>query len=310
MELERDLSLRDKESAALRKSLEVLSGQDGVCDSAVAALQEQLSLIRSQQAEQSHSHQAELSSMREKLEAQEKAHSEALMHLQSSSSRLSKDNEQLLAQLAKSKEENSKIVEQWSDKLKSMETSHQQVSEELKTSHEAGKTELLDALERLKSTHKLELEELAKKHSSEAAGRMGEGIEHKAQLLKVTEENERQVEMLRSGLEKAEEQHLVELEDAMGKLHAAELRVKELEDTGVQINEQLKEKMQEALEQSTALQSLQTQHSQGNQEMQRLLSQVEEAKSKARSQEEKVSLFNMDNIEGFETSLKKIIHQN
>ncbi|XP_073807745.1 CAP-Gly domain-containing linker protein 1 isoform X4 [Danio rerio] len=287
LELERDLSMKDKESAALRKSLEALSSQDGVCDSAVAALQEQLSLIRSQQAEQSHSHQAELSSMREKLEAQEKAHREALMHLQASSSRLSKDNEQLLAELAKSKEENSNVVEQWSDKLKSVEASHQQALEELKTSREASKAELSDALERLKSTHKLELEELAKKHSSEAAGWVGEGMEHKAQLLKVAEENERQVEMLRSSLEKAEEQHLVELEDAMGKLHAAELRVKELEDSGVKISEQLKEKVQEALEQSEALQSLQTQHSQGNQEMQRLLSQVEEAKSKARSQEEK-----------------------
>lgn len=286
--------LRDKEVAALRKSLEALPGQDGVTDSTMAVLQEELRSLHTQLAAQSDSHQAELTSLREMLAAREKEHTESLSQLQSSSGRLSKDNEQLLGQLAKSKEENSNIIVEWHAKLASVEASHQQALEELKTSHEASKSELLavhNALEQLKFSHKLELEEFAKKHASETMGWTGEAKEHQAQLLKVTEENERLVETLRTNLEKAEEQHLVEMEDVLGKLHSAELRVKELEDTGVKLGQQLHEKSQEALEQKTAVQTLQSQQSQGNQEMQRLLTQIEEAKSQSRSQEEKVGLY-------------------
>ncbi|XP_067293813.1 CAP-Gly domain-containing linker protein 1 isoform X2 [Pseudorasbora parva] len=287
LELERDLALRVKEVAALRKPLEAVPGQDGYPDSVVASLQEELSSLRTQLAAQSDSHQAELLSLREILESREKAHSESLSQLQSASGHLSKDNEQLVGQLAKSKEENSKIIEELRAKLASVEASHQQVLRELKASHEAGETELRNALEQLKLTHKLEFEELANKHSSEAMGRTSEAKEHKAQLMRANEENERLIETLRTSLEKVEEQHLVEMEEVLGKLHNAELRVKELEDTGVKLGQQLHEKEQEALAQNTALQSLQSQHSQGTQEMQRLLTQIEETKSKARSQEEK-----------------------
>ncbi|XP_056103332.1 CAP-Gly domain-containing linker protein 1 isoform X3 [Rhinichthys klamathensis goyatoka] len=288
LELERDLALRDKEVAALRKPLEAVPGQDGFPDSIVASLQEELCSLRTQLAAQSDSHQAELSSLREMLESREKAHGESLSQLQSASGHLSKDNEKLLGQLAKSEEEHSKIIVQWRAKLVSAEASHQQVLEELKASHEAGETELRNALGQLKSAHELELEELTNKHASEAMGSTSEAKEHKTQLLRVTEENERLVETLRTNLEKAEEQHLVEMEDVLGKLHNAEIKVKELEDTGVKLSQQFHEKAQEALEQNTALQTLQSQHSQGNQEMQRLLTNIEEAKSKARSQEEKV----------------------
>ncbi|XP_016355060.1 CAP-Gly domain-containing linker protein 1 isoform X2 [Sinocyclocheilus anshuiensis] len=311
LELERDLALRDKEVAALRKSLEALPGQDGVTDSTMAVLQEELCSLRTQLAAQSDSHQAELSFLREMLAAREKEHSESLSQLQSSSGRLSKDNEQLLGQLAKSKEENSNIIEDWNAKLASIEASHQQALEELKTSHEASKSELLEvhsALEQLKLTHKLELEELANKHASETMEWTGEAKEHKAQLLKVTEENERLVETLRTNLEKAEEQHLVEMEDVLGKLHSAELRVKELEDTGVKLGQQLDEKSQEALEQKTAVQTLQSQQSQGNQEMQRLLTQIEEAKSQSRSQEEKVTELNSV-LEGKQQELNGLLQE-
>uniref|UniRef100_A0A8C1QN11 CAP-GLY domain containing linker protein 1a n=1 Tax=Cyprinus carpio TaxID=7962 RepID=A0A8C1QN11_CYPCA len=273
LELERDLGLRDKEVAALRKSLEAVSGQDGV-----AALQEELCSLHTQLAAQGHSHQAELSSLRQTLAAREEELSESLSQLQSSAGRLSKDNEQLSGQLAKSKEENSNIVEEWRAKLASVEASHQQALEELRASHE----EVRNALEQ---THKVEL---AEKHASEAMGWTGEAKEHKTQLLKVSEENERLVETLRTSLEKAEEQHLLEMEEVLGKLHSAELRVKELEDTGVKIGQQLREKTQDALEQETALETLRSQH----RDMQRLLTQVEEARSHARPQEEKVTELN------------------
>ncbi|XP_059405746.1 CAP-Gly domain-containing linker protein 1-like isoform X3 [Carassius carassius] len=311
LELERDLVLRNKEVAALRKSLEALPGQDGVTDSTMAVLQEELCSLSTQLATQRDSHQAELSSLREMLASREKEHSESLSQLQSSSGRLSKDNEQLLGQLAKSKEENSNIIEEWRAKLASVESSHQQALEELKTSHEASKSELLEvhnALEQLKFTHKLELEELANKHASETMGWTGEAKEHQAQLLKVTEENERLVETLRTNLEKAEEQHLVEMEEVLGKLHSAELRVKELEDTGVKLGQQLNEKSQEALELKTAIQTLQSQQSQGNQEMQRLLTQIEEAKCQSRSQEEKVTELNSV-LEGKQEELNGLLHE-
>ncbi|XP_052447501.1 CAP-Gly domain-containing linker protein 1 isoform X5 [Carassius gibelio] len=256
LELERDLASRDKEVAALRKSLEAVSGQDGV-----PALQEELCSLHTQLDAQGHRHQEELDSLHKMLAAREEEHRQSLSQLQSSSGRLSKDNEQLLSQLAKSKEENSNIVEEWRAKLASVEALHQQALEQLRAS---------DTCELRKA--------LANKHASQATGCTGEANDHQTQL-----QNERLVETLRTSLEKTEEQHLVEMEEVLGKLHSAELRVRELEDTGLKIGQQLREKTQEALEQETALQTLQSQH----RDMQRLLSQIQQDKSQARSQEEK-----------------------
>ncbi|XP_026111053.1 CAP-Gly domain-containing linker protein 1 isoform X2 [Carassius auratus] len=256
LELERDLASRDKEVAALRKSLEAVSGQGGV-----PALQEELCSLHTQLDAQGHRHQEELDSLHKMLAAREEEHRQSLSQLQSSSGRLSKDNEQLLSQLAKSKEENSNIVEEWRAKLASVEASHQQALEQLRAS---------DTCELRKA--------LANKHASQATGCTGEANDHQTQL-----QNERLVETLRTSLEKTEEQHLVEMEEVLGKLHSAELRVRELEDTGLKIGQQLREKTQEALEQETALQTLQSQH----RDMQRLLSQIQQDKSQARSQEEK-----------------------
>ncbi|XP_051965554.1 CAP-Gly domain-containing linker protein 1 isoform X2 [Xyrauchen texanus] len=296
LELERDLALRDKEVAAFRKPLEVVPGQDGETDEpAVATLQEELCSLRTQLAAQSASHQAELSALRETLECREKAHGDALAQLQASSGHLSKDNEQLCLRLAKTEEENSNVVEHWRVKLASVEASHQQVLEELKDVSGAGQTESVElrmALERLKVTHKLELEEIGNKYAAEVTGWMHKTKELQTQLLRVTEEKEQLVESLRTNLENVEEQHLVEMEEALGKLHTAELRVKELEEEGVKLGQQLQDKSLEAQKQNAALETLQSQQSQGNQEMQRLLAQLEEAKGKARSQEEKVAGLN------------------
>ncbi|XP_059400020.1 CAP-Gly domain-containing linker protein 1-like [Carassius carassius] len=264
LELERDLASRDKEVAALRKSLEAVSGQDGV-----PALQEELCSLHTQLDAQGHRHQEELDSLQKMFAAREEEHRESLSQLQSSSGRLLKDNEQLLGQLAKSKEENSNIVEEWRAKLASVKSSHQQALEELRASDTCELLELRKAL--------------ANKHASQATGWTGEANDHKTQLQNGMEENERLVETLRTNLEKTEEQHLVEMEEVLGKLHSAELRVRELEDTGLKIGQQLRQKTQEALEQETALQTLQSQH----RDMQSLLSQIQEDKSQARSQEEK-----------------------
>lgn len=290
MELERDLALRDKEVAALRKPLE--AGQDGVTeDSTVASLQEELRSLRTQLAAQSASHQAELSALRETLEAREKGHGEALTQLQEASGRLAKENEQLCVRLSKAEEENASTAEQWRAKLAAAEASHQKVLEEIKDSSGAGEAELVEhrvALERLKASHKLELEEMVNKHAADASGWANGTKDLQTQLHRVTEEKERLEESLRANIEKTEEQHLVEMEDVLGKLHTAELRVKELEEGEGKLGQRLQDKGREAQELSDALQTLRAQHGEGNQEMQRLLAQVEERKTKARSQDEKV----------------------
>ncbi|XP_057209949.1 CAP-Gly domain-containing linker protein 1 isoform X4 [Triplophysa rosa] len=279
LELERDLALRDQEVSALRTPLE--AGQDGVTeDSTAASLREELCSLRTQLAAQSASHQAELSALRETLEARESGHGEALTRLQEASSRLAKENEQLCVRLSKAEEENVSTVEQWRTKLATAEASHQNVLEEIKSSSGAGE----GALERLKASYKLELEEVVNKHTADASGWANETKELRIQLHGVTEEKERLEESLRASIEKTEEQHLVEMEDVLGKLHTAELRVKELEEVGGK----LQDKGREAPVLSDAFQTLRAQHSEGNQEMQRLLARAEETKTKARSQEEKV----------------------
>ncbi|XP_051544932.1 CAP-Gly domain-containing linker protein 1-like isoform X2 [Myxocyprinus asiaticus] len=296
LELERDLALRDKDVAALRKPLEAVPWQDRATDEpTMAALQDELCSLRTQLAAQGASHQAELSVLRETLESREKAHGDTLAQLQASSGRLSKDNEQLCLSLAKAEEENFNVVEQWCAKLALVEASYQLVMEELKAASGADQTELVElhmALEQLKASHKLELEEIGNNHAAEVTGWTYKTKELQAQLLGVTEEKEQLVESLRTNLEKVEEQHLVEMEEALGKLHTFELRVKELEEEGVKLGNQLQEKSLKAQEQYATLETLQSQHNQGNQEMQRLLAQLELAKGKARSQEEKVAGLN------------------
>ncbi|XP_061674616.1 CAP-Gly domain-containing linker protein 1 isoform X2 [Syngnathoides biaculeatus] len=88
-----------------------------------------------------------------------------------------------------------------------------------------------DVLERLKLEHGLALEEAAAAHAEEISCL-------KERLSSLAEDKERLDDALRSGVDKAENQHLVELEDVLGKLHAAELKVKELEDTRADLAQQ------------------------------------------------------------------------
>ncbi|XP_057209943.1 CAP-Gly domain-containing linker protein 1 isoform X3 [Triplophysa rosa] len=254
LELERDLALRDQEVSALRTPLE--AGQDGVTeDSTAASLREELCSLRTQLAAQSASHQAELSALRETLEARESGHGEALTRLQEASSRLAKENEQLCVRLSKAEEENVSTVEQWRTKLATAEASHQNVLEEIKSSSGAGE----GALERLKASYKLELEEVVNKHTADASGWANETKELRIQLHGVTEEKERLEESLRASIEKTEEQHLVEMEDVLGKLHTAELRKENLETASndqaksSQSNQELHDELKKNKEQCTSL---------------------------------------------------------
>ncbi|XP_029916628.1 CAP-Gly domain-containing linker protein 1 isoform X5 [Myripristis murdjan] len=295
MELEKDLSLRTREVADLRLRLESQQGTEG-SDSALSPLLEEINSLRDQLASQEAKQQEELVKHKEKLEAQEKSHNEAVAQLQATSIRLSGDNEQLQIRLSQAEKENTDIIELWRSKLESAIASHQQAMEELKVSFSKGAgaqtAELVEAkstLERLKVEHKLALEEAGARHEADTTA-WTEKIEAlKTQVLSLTEEKERLEESLRCSVERAEEQHLVEMEDVLGKLHAAELKVKELEELEANLVKQVQDKDRETKEQMAAIVTLRSKEAQGDQELETLKTCLEEAQNQANSQGGKVS---------------------
>ncbi|KAM4616128.1 CAP-Gly domain-containing linker protein 1 isoform 2-T2 [Polymixia lowei] len=295
MELERDLSLRTREAADLRLRLESQQGSDG-SDSTLSPLLEEISSLRAQLASQEAKQQEEMVIYKEKLETEEKSHSEALAQLQATSVKLSGDHEQLGMRLSQAEKEKADIIELWRSKLESAIASHQQAMEELKLSFSKGagaQTEELvetkSTLERLKVEHKLALEDVGARHEADATAWVQERGGLKAELLSLTEEKERLEESLRSSVERVEEQHLVEMEDVLGKLHAAEMKVKELEEKEANLVQQAQDKDSNTKEQMATMEALRSKEAQGNQDLQTLRTQLEEAQSQANSQAVKVS---------------------
>lgn len=295
MELERDLSLRTREAADLRLRLGSQQGSED-SNSTVSPLLEEINSLRDQLASQQANHQEELGKYKEKVDAQDKIHNEAVAQLQATSVKLSGDNEQLQMRLSQAEKENAETVELWRSKLESTAASHQQAMEELKVSFSKGAgaqaEELIEtksALERLKLEHKLAVEEAGAKHEADATGWTQEKQALKTQLLSLTEDKERLEESLRSSVERAEEQHLVEMEDVLGKLHAAEIRVKELEEKDTIQAQQAQDKDRETKEQVVEMVALRSQIAQGNQELVALKSQLEEVQNQGNNQGAKVS---------------------
>uniref|UniRef100_A0A8C8JRT0 CAP-Gly domain-containing protein n=1 Tax=Oncorhynchus tshawytscha TaxID=74940 RepID=A0A8C8JRT0_ONCTS len=295
MELERDLVLRTREVDDLRLRLEAQQESEG-SDSTTSPLLEEVSSLRAQLASQEDQQRVELAGMREKLAAEEKAHSEAMAQLQVSSTKISTDNEQLKLHVSQNEKENADVIELWSSKLESAIASHQQAMEEMKVSFSKGAgsqaTELVEtknALERLKVEHKQALEEVGARCVAEAAARAQETGELNKQLLVVSEEKERLEDSLRSSVESAEEQHLVEMEDVLVKLHTAELKVKELEEQEAKLVQQTQDSAKEVQEQVAAMEALRSRAGQGNQELQSLRTQLEETQRQACSQGNKLS---------------------
>ncbi|XP_066511889.1 CAP-Gly domain-containing linker protein 1-like isoform X2 [Hoplias malabaricus] len=297
LEMERELTLRNKEVAALREHLEAGPIKGAAAqDPTAAVLQEELSSLRAQLCSQSTNHETAIAALNGTIQAEEKAHNEALAKLQASLALLNKDNEQLRTRLTEAEKENDDVIELWRSKLASAITSHQQAMEDLKASSTKGASdtqvvelELRAALEQLKAEHKLDLEACIAKHNAEVRKYIQEGEALRKQLVSITEEKDGMVESLRTNLESAEEQHLVELEEALGKLHNAEMKVKELEDEVLKLGQGVEGKARELEDQKASLQALLSQQSQGNKEVQSLLTRLEEAERKSRSQEEKVT---------------------
>ncbi|XP_035514473.1 CAP-Gly domain-containing linker protein 1 isoform X5 [Morone saxatilis] len=295
MELERDLSLRTREVADLKLRLGTQPGSED-SNSTLSPLLEEINSLRDQLASQETKQQEELAKYKEKLESQEKSHSEAVAQLQTTSVRLSGDNEQMQMRLSQAEKENADIIELWRSKLESAVVSHQQAMEELKVSFSKGagaQTEELvetkSTLERLKLEHKFALEDAEAKREADATIWTREVQGLKAQLLSLTDDKERLEELLRSSVEKTEEQHLVEMEDVLGKLHAAELRVKELEEKEAMLAQQAQDTVRETKEQMAEMVALRSQVAQGNQEIETLKSQLEVVQSQGNNQGAKVS---------------------
>lgn len=291
MELERDLSLRTREVADLKLRLETQQDSDN-CDSAVSSLLEEIKSQREQLALLEARQQEEVASYEEKLEAQEKANSEAMAQLQATSVRLSGDKEQLQMRLSRAEKDHADAEELWRSKLESAMASHREALEELKVSFSKGAgnqaEELLEtksALETLKQGHQAALEEAGSLREAEARAWSLETQALSAQLAALTQDKEHLEEALRTSVERAEEQHLVEMEDVLGKLHAVELRVKELEEkeeTTAALG------LQETKEQEAQVVALQSQVAQGHQELVTLKSQLDQFQSQKEKQSAKV----------------------
>lgn len=296
MELEIDLSLRTREVADLKLRLETQQGSEESA-STLSPLLEQINCLRDQLESQEAKQREELVKCKENLETQQKSHSEAVAQLQATSVRLSGDNEQMQMRLSHAEKENADIIELWQSKLESAIASHKEAMEGLKVSFSKGNdaqmeelVETKSALERLKMEHNLALDEAGAKHDAEARAWIQEMQELKARLSALTDDKERLEESLQSSVEKVEEQHLVEMEDVLGKLHAAELRVKELEETESMVAQQAQEKDRDTKEQMAEMVALRSQIAQGNQELVNLKNQFEAVQSQGDNQSVKVGL--------------------
>lgn len=297
MELERDLSLRTREVADLKLHLGTQQVSED-SNTTLSPLLEEIKVLRVQVASQEAKQQEELVKYKENLEAQEKTHNEAVAQLQATSIRLSGDNEQLQMQLSHAEKENAEIIELWQSKLESAIAAHKEAIEELKVSFSKGAgaqaeelVETKSALEKLKLEHKAALEEAAAKRDAQARFWNQETQAMKAHLSSLTEDKERLEDSLRSSVEKAEEQHLVEMEDVLGKLHAAELLIKELEEKETILAQQAQDKDRETKEQMAEVVALRSQVAQGNQELLSLKNQLVVVQSQGSDQGAKVCIY-------------------
>ncbi|XP_036077683.1 CAP-Gly domain-containing linker protein 1 isoform X7 [Rousettus aegyptiacus] len=229
MELEKDLALRVQEVAELRRRLEA-SKPAGDVDMSLSLLQEISSL--QEKLEASHTdHQRETTSLKEHFEAREEVHQKEIKALQAASEKLSKENESLKSKLDHANKENSDVIALWKSKLETAIASHQQAMEELKVSFSkgvgtetAGFAELKTQIEKMRLDYQHEIENLQNKQDSERSAHAKELEAVRAKLMKLIKEKENSLEAIKSKLDRAEDQHLVEMEDTLNKLQEAELK--------------------------------------------------------------------------------------
>ncbi|XP_032365626.1 CAP-Gly domain-containing linker protein 1-like [Etheostoma spectabile] len=283
MDLERELSLQTREVVDLQLRIRSQpSSEDSNCT--VSPLLDEKNSLRAQLASEEDKQKEELKKYKEKQEAQKKTHSEAAAQVQAIVVRLSGDNKQLQMCLSHAEKENADITELWRSKLESAIASHQQAMEELKVSFSKGsgaqteqRMKTKSALEKLNIEHKLALE-------AGAASWIREKQALKAQLLSLIEDMERQEESLRYNVERAEEQHFMEMEDVLENLHAVELRVKELEEKEGMLAQQAQDKDRQPKEQMSEIVAQRGKVAQCNQELVTLNGQLEMVQKQGKNQ--------------------------
>ncbi|XP_063081644.1 CAP-Gly domain-containing linker protein 1 isoform X14 [Cavia porcellus] len=228
MELEKDLALRVQEVTELRRRLES-NKPAGDVDMSLSLLQEISSL--QEKLEVTHTdHQREITSLKEQFGAREETHQKEIKALHSAMEKLSKENESLRSKLDHANKENSDVIALWKSKLQTAIASHQQAMEELKVSFKglemetAEQAKLKMQIDKLKVDYQQEIENLQNKQDFERSAHAKEMEALRANLMNVIKEKENSLEAIKSKLDKAEDQHLVEMEDTLNKLQEAEIK--------------------------------------------------------------------------------------
>ncbi|XP_048957699.1 CAP-Gly domain-containing linker protein 1 isoform X9 [Canis lupus dingo] len=235
MELEKDLALRAQEVAELRRRLESHKPAGDV-DMSLSFLQEISSL--QEKLEAAHAdHQREIISLKEHFGACEETHQKEIKALQAATEKLSKENESLKSKLDHANKENSDVIALWKSKLETAIASHQQAMEELKVSFSKGVgmettefVELKTQIEKMRLDYQHEIENLQNKQDSERSAHTKEIEALRGKLMAVVKEKESSLEAIKAKLDKAEDQHLVEMEDTLSKLQEAETKKEKFAD--------------------------------------------------------------------------------
>ncbi|XP_077570790.1 uncharacterized protein clip1a [Stigmatopora nigra] len=172
---------------------------------------------------------------------------------------LENERREELAQLREKMESQEKAYAEATAQLQASDIKLSGDNEQLRMRLSQADQDNKEVLERIKMEHKTVVDQAAAAHAQEI-GRLNE------RLASLAEDKDRLDDALRSGVDKAENQHLVEMEDVFGKLHAAELKVKELEEKGAQL---LRQAQVDRETQEMVLQMVRTSCSaQSNQEVQ------------------------------------------
>ncbi|XP_069922243.1 CAP-Gly domain-containing linker protein 1 isoform X15 [Oryctolagus cuniculus] len=235
MELEKDLALRAQEVAELRRRLECSKPSADV-DVSLSLLQEISSLQEKLAAAQAE-HQRDVASLKEHFGTQEEALQRDIRGLQAATEKLSKENESLKSKLDHANKENADVIALWKSKLETAIASHQQAMAELKVSFSKGLgtesaefAELKAQIEKVRLDYQHEIERLQSQQDSERSAHAKEVEALRAKLLKVIKEKEDSLEALKSKLDRAEDQHLVEMEDTLNRLQEAETKKEKFAD--------------------------------------------------------------------------------
>ncbi|XP_032732263.1 CAP-Gly domain-containing linker protein 1 isoform X8 [Lontra canadensis] len=296
MELEKDLALRAQEVAELRRRLESHKPAGDV-DMSLSFLQEISSLQEKLEATRA-DHQREITSLKEQFGAREETHQKEIKALQAATEKLSKENESLKSKLDHANKENSDVIVLWKSKLETAIASHQQAMEELKVSFSKGVgtetaefAELKTQIEKMRLDYQHEIENLQNKQDSERSAHAKELEALRGQLMAVIAEKESSLEALKAKLDRAEDQHLVEMEDTLNKLQEAEIKVKELEVLQAKCSEQTKvidnfaSQLKATEEKLLDLDALRKASSEGKSEIEKLRQQLEAAEKQIKNLE-------------------------